>query len=304
MMALGGGWSTGSAAAQDDPAALIEEGVTLRERGQDDEALARFRRAYERAPTPQALVQIALAEQALGRWVDAHAHLTEALRAGNDPWIAERRAVLEGALQQIQSRVGRLDLRDGVDGAQVFINGAEAGTLPLTEPLTVPTGTVVLEVRAPGYVTLRRTLELRPGGLARERVPLVPEGESRPAEAESGAGASDAGTNISPIGPIVLGAGVLTLGVAGVFGALALTRDGDLSGRCGGSRCLDTPEHRAIDDEMRTFGTATDVLLVIGGVTAITGAILTFTLTEGDSETAASAAFHPGGGELSIRGSF
>lgn len=279
-MALCGGWSTGSAAAQDDPAALIEEGVTLRERGQDDEALARFQRAYELAPSPQALVQIALAEQALGRWVDAHAHLTEALRAASDPWITDRRTVLEGALQQIQSRVGRLDLRDGVDGARVFINGAEAGTLPLTEPLTVPTGTVVLEVRAPGYVTLRRTLELRPGGMAREQVPLVPEGGSEPAE--SGAGEGDAGTNISPIGPIVLGVGAAALISGVIVGAVSLVRDGDLRSMCPNGNCPEAS--RELYSEVMTLSNVADGLMISGAVVAVTGLLVTLLLEEGEDE--------------------
>lgn len=110
---------------------------------------------------------------------------------------------------------------------------------------------------------------------------------------------------ISPVGPIVLGAGVLTLGVGAVFGALALTRENDLATRCGGLACLDTPEHRGIDDEMRTFGAVTDVLLVVGGVAGITGTILTFVLTEGGStETSATASLRPGGAELAIRGRF
>src|SRR5207244_1663513 len=50
--------------------ALLDQGYALRERGDDDQALAKFQAAYRLAPEPRALAQIALAEQALGRWLD------------------------------------------------------------------------------------------------------------------------------------------------------------------------------------------------------------------------------------------
>lgn len=118
--------------------------------------------------------------------------------------------------------------------------------------------------------------------------------------------APSSGGGISPIGPVLLGTGVLSLGVAGVFGALALTCESDLRNRCGGLVCLDTPEHRGINDEMRLFGGVTDVLLVAGGLVAVTGLILTFTLTEGGagSATTATATLRPGGAQLAIGVSF
>ena len=48
---------------------LIEEGIALRTEGRDEEALGKFVESYELAPAPRTLTQIALAEQALGRWL-------------------------------------------------------------------------------------------------------------------------------------------------------------------------------------------------------------------------------------------
>src|SRR5436190_8859003 len=84
-------------AQTDDPDALIQQGLDLRREHRDDEALAVFRRSHELRPSARALAQIALAEQATGRWVDAREHLTEAL-AMDDPWIAERRGPLGESL--------------------------------------------------------------------------------------------------------------------------------------------------------------------------------------------------------------
>ena len=49
---------------------LIKQGVELRAKGKDAEALVLFQKAYAATPSPRALAQIALAEQALGRWIE------------------------------------------------------------------------------------------------------------------------------------------------------------------------------------------------------------------------------------------
>lgn len=121
-------------------------------------------------------------------------------------------------------------------------------------------------------------------------------------------GGTQPGTTISPIGPIVLGVGLATVATGAVFGALALVREGELVTRCGGTACLNTPEHHAIYDEMRLFGGVTDVLLVVGGLVAATGLVLTFTLTEsaGGSAPRARAGFgaSASGAQLQVVGEF
>jgi hypothetical protein len=158
--------------AQTDPAeAAIAEGLELRRQGQDVAALARFEEAWERSRSPRARAQMALAEQALGRWVEAEQHLREALET-SDPWIAERRALLEQALAAIGTHVGSLEVLTNVDGAEIFVDGALAGRTPLAT-IRVPAGTLALEVRADDHVAVRRTVAITAGRLVRETVRLV-----------------------------------------------------------------------------------------------------------------------------------
>src|SRR5437868_5098645 len=89
------------AARADDADALIKQGVELRRARRDREALERFRRAYDLAPTPRALAQMGLAEQALSRWVDAESHLGRALEIAEDAWIAKYRTTLEASRVEI-----------------------------------------------------------------------------------------------------------------------------------------------------------------------------------------------------------
>ena len=164
------------AIAQDAPEpsaadALVAEGLELRRQGRDAEALERFTRAHEESGAPRALAQMGLAEQALGRWLDAERHLDEAIATG-DPWIAERRALLTEALVAIRARLASVDASASVEGAELYLNGAPAGTLPLAAPVRVVAGSIDIEVRAEGHRSLRRTVEARGGQLVREHFEL------------------------------------------------------------------------------------------------------------------------------------
>jgi hypothetical protein len=159
-----------NASASADAEALIDRGFELRQKGDDQAALVQFQDAYALSKSARALAQIALAEQALGHWADAEAHLAWALQQTDAPWITKNRALLEPALTEIQGHVGSLELTGGVVGAQVFLNGALAGTFPLQAPIRVPAGNVALEVHAPGYLPVVRTVIVQARGLARESV--------------------------------------------------------------------------------------------------------------------------------------
>ena len=178
-----------------DADALIQRGVELRRRGDDLGALSLFEQAHAEDPTPRAKAQIALAEQALGRWVQAEEHLLAALAAKDDAWIAGNEATLTSALSTIQQRLSSLTIYGGVEGAEVRVNGQPAGLLPLAEPLRVPSGGVIIEVAHEGYYTVQRQLTLAGGGRFVESITMTP----RPADA-SPAAAPAPGSERQPVG--------------------------------------------------------------------------------------------------------
>jgi len=161
------------AAPGSDEDTLIGQGLGFREKGDDEAALRTFKEAYERFKSARALAQVALAEQALGRWVDADAHLAEALRREADPWIAKNAALLRQAMNDIQGRLGWLQLSGTDVRADVLINGQPAGQMPVGGPLRVLAGSLALEVRAPGYLPVVRNVSVPAGGTARESITLI-----------------------------------------------------------------------------------------------------------------------------------
>ncbi|WP_394836576.1 PEGA domain-containing protein [Pendulispora rubella] len=216
-----------SPAWADDPNALIEHGVALREQGRDEEALAEFRKAFTIAPTPRAQAQLGLAEQALGLWVAAEADVRDALKSQGDPWIQKNRAVLEQSLRTIAQHLGTLEVR-GRAGAALFVDGAQVGQLPLERGLRIEAGHRTLEVRAEGFQSTSRTIIVSPGETARETIelrpsvtreePSTPVREPRPNDVPPPPASS--GATQRTLGWVLTGVGGAAL-VTGVIGLIA-----------------------------------------------------------------------------------
>ena len=295
---------------------LVAQGVSLRQAGNDDEALAVFRRAYELQHAPRILAQIALAEQALGHWVDADAHLHEAIAVTTDPWISRNTSALQNALDVIGRHLGSLDVRSNVAGAELWINDERAGTLPLRTPIRVPSGSANVEVRAQGHRTVRRVVEVSPGILSRETVNLTASASARAEPGEpaatptnattttttstpaattpGGTGPSDTGTSAgAPVGPIALIAlGAISFGAAGAFYALR----GSAIGNCMvmGDNLVCPTQADAMRAQMGGTWTAlTNTFMIVGGVSLVAGAIWLLVRGGGASSTRGSLAQPP-----------
>jgi hypothetical protein len=140
----------------------IERGIELRRHGKDAEALEEFRRAYELQPTARAQAQMALAEQALGRWVEAERDLADALKKQDDPWIQKNQNALRAGLEEIAQHLASLQVEVDVPSAEVWIDGQFSASVP-PGSLRVPAGNLRLELRAPGHPTLHRAIDLPSG---------------------------------------------------------------------------------------------------------------------------------------------
>lgn len=288
----------GASARADDAETekLITRGVALREQGKDDEALAVFKKALDKSPSSaRARAQVALAEQALGMWVAADADLSLAL-AADDPWIAKNRSALEGALAVVRRHVGSLEVR-GPEGAEVFLDGVRLGTLPGAAPFRAEAGRRSLEVRAKGFHSTERTIEVPANGVARETVTLEPLSPSESSHEPSGKGSApgvvvvtpDTGASQRLLGWIFVGTGGALL-VAG--GAALLVRQGyvnDYNDNCNGIGATQTPDCQSKIDSSHTWMTVSLVGLIAGGAFAIGGAALVLTSPSSEAPKVACA---------------
>lgn len=286
--------SAGSIARAQDAEALVAEGIALREDGRDADALARFVEANRIAPSARTLAQIALAEQALGHFVDAEAHLSAALADAGDRFITRNRALLEAALAEIRGQIGELAITGGVPGASITVGGAPRGTLPLEAPLRVDPGQAHVEVRADGHDPFEAEVEVAPGARAELAVilraisttTLEPTPEPAPIATTPDRGADW----MLPTAIALAGAGVAGLAVGT---GLAIVREEHAQAR---QSCSDVdPACRdhyqaAVDAETGAIAS-----FVIGGVLAAGGtALLVVALTQQTPGTERAISCAPG----------
>ena len=164
----------GQAAA--DPAVvedLIRKGNELRKQGQDQKAVPLFKRAYDLERSPRTATQLGLVEATLGYWLAAERHLTEALSATRNPWLAKNEKLIRKTLKEVTASIGELDI-SGPRAASVEVNGQPAGTLPLTKPVRVPEGLAQVILRAPGHKEASTSVRVEGGQRARVTLALVP----------------------------------------------------------------------------------------------------------------------------------
>lgn len=263
-------------AAQTSADALVDEGLSLREQGQDAEALSRFEAAYQIDQSPRTLAQIALAEMALTRWLDAERHLLEAMGTDHE-WIVRNQVALNGALAGIREHIGRLQVEADQDDAVLFIDGEEAGRLPLSAPITRLPGEVTIEVRADGFRTETRTVTLAGGQVTREVVRLRPEDDGQgPPDAQGSSAVFDddsgGGGGVSIPGVILLAGGGAALVTGAVLLGVAFAQKASLEDPDG--MPMWTEDEQSAADQVPIMAGAGEILLGVGLAAVAVGVIL------------------------------
>ncbi len=304
------------AADESDAAALIERGLDLRQAQRDAEALALFEKAQALAPSPRGQAQVALAQQALGRWVLAERNLRAALAVQGDAWIDSRRPILERAMAVIATHLGDVVLV-GAKAGSVFVDGVRVEEPDALTHLRLEVGRRALELRAEGSYPFSRTLEVLPGEVVRvevEQHPLLDQPAPpsiaplpRPTPA---APTVEAGRTQRLLGWIALGgAGIfVATGVAGL--AEREIAAGDFNGN---ASCTGQPSNHLSSqcsgwlDEGTTGQTLAIVGFVGGGVVGALSVALLATAPSSKARSAAVAfpcAPTSGGAFCSLQGAF
>jgi hypothetical protein len=265
------------------------------------------------AKSPRAAAQLGFVEQALGLWPQAEGHVSEALRAADDPWIKKNRAVVEEALRTIRMHVGRVEIGGGRPGANVTVNGQPVGLMPLAEAIAVNAGPVDVEVKAPGYLPAVKTVNVAAGEYSRVSFALVAQATPPPAPkpavptavpvapviaTERGARPADADTGRTQrIAAIAVGAGGLAaIGVGIVCSVVGKNKFDAINEDAAADRPFDEG-----NSNWKSYETAAAVLYVAGAGALAAGTALYLTGRPARAESHGPSSNGGGGGSISVR---
>ena len=136
---------------QEEARRHFERALELADNGIYAEAAAEFERAYQIAPRPTVLFNLAQMYVALDKPVLAIETFKRYLAQAGPLITAERRAQVEEALAKQAARVGLLAIETDVAGAAVRVDGAPVGTTPLSSPICVSIGVHTVSAVRDGF---------------------------------------------------------------------------------------------------------------------------------------------------------
>jgi len=154
----------GAASAQtsnDEARRLFDEGVAALQREDYATALVAFQRAQELSPRTILLYNIGMCRRALLQFPEAIEVFRQYLaQSGNDPAAADTRAQVVQLVAEMEVQLSQVTVLVNVDGALLYLDGAQAGATPLVRPLRVGPGSHVLEARREGYRDARLAFDV------------------------------------------------------------------------------------------------------------------------------------------------
>jgi hypothetical protein len=206
-----------------------------------------------------------------------------------------------------------------VEGFRVVHNGAQLNRALFGSAVPVDPGSMGIEASAPGYESVKLTIEVNRGPSEQEVLiaALVPLPESEEDKVSPQAAAArdhkeeeaveDIGRPMSgrrTAGLVLGGTGLVGLAVGGVFGVLAIMNENQANKVCTDSTCAAGSDGVTHSDRAVTFGTVSTIGFVAGGVLLATGAILYFTAPASDHTAKIQLSPTYGGAQLALGSTF
>lgn len=329
-----------------DPAAAreqLKQGFALKQQGKYAEALPHLLESLRLDPQVKTLMNLADAEEHLGKLVDASRHWIQARDKAASAGDDAARGETAKRLSAVEARMPKLTIvLKGItpDKATVKRDAVVLGPISLGVALPSDPGAHVILVEAAGMesrtfdVTLKegesRTVEVGPGPKVTAAAPVpattaaasaAPEAakpppaptttEAAPPPAATSE-ASSAGRTQRIAGFVTAGVGVVALGVAGIQFLSANSKHDDALSHCSGSAC--DAEAFSLQDDAHSAAKLGNVFAVVGGLFLVGGGVLVFTAPRGENATSATRATRassfvgptlaPGGGGFSWKGTF
>jgi PEGA domain len=234
-------------------------------KAQFENAVAAFQKALAVGDDVTVYVDLASAEERLGKLDEAvkHLRLVAGAKTGVRPDVAKKVAA---RLDDLMTKVGLVTLTVTPPGSSITLGGVELGMSPLPEPLVLMPGTYTLSFQADGFQPKEAELKIEPGSeteraIALEPVKVIVE-PVKPAGSDEGAEGRRKRAAAWPLyaGAAITGAGVLG---TGIFGSLAISRHATFT-----AASTSTPDRAEARTSGRRFAHIADLSLGTAAVAA------------------------------------
>ncbi len=299
VLALCAGGS--SAHAQDAQAqaagrALFNEGVALFNKGEFEAACPKFEASLKQFPGIGTRGKLAECYEKVGRYASAYQAYREvaqlATRNGDparEQVASERAKALEPKLSYVTVI---LPPAHDVAGLVVKRNGREVERAKLGAAEPVDSGTVAIDVTAPGRKPFSGHINVMQGLAVKFEVPsLTPEASAAAPAPTPASPPPDEGAAIhgdppawqKPVGLVLIGAGVVGLGVGGVLGLSAKSKyDGAFDGGgCDAATKTCNANGQSAVDGARSTATVSTLVFGAGAALGLAGVVVFLTAPSG-----------------------
>ncbi|WP_438010485.1 hypothetical protein WME89_18685 [Sorangium sp. So ce321] len=279
--------------------ALFQEGVALSAANNCPAALARFQAVANVRRTPQVLFNIAECEARLGKLVSALGNYRIAAAAADgDPKARDVTANVGPRIEDLEQRIPRLAIRRGPGAltATILLDGSALGAAEMSADIPVDPGPHVVSARIGDREVVRETVTLderdeKTVEVAITAPPEPPRAAAPPDTAPPEAPRPAARPSKVP-GLVVLGAGIASGVVGGVFLGLRAGTLSDLDALCGGDRSC-PPSARPTADRGRLYTGVAEVGIGLGVAGVAAGIALLVTSRGGGAAGVPRAAVVP-----------
>lgn len=138
-------------------------GVGLYGERKFDEALVEFQRAYELAPHPSVLYNIAVTFRELSRYNESILYFERFLTEGDK--VVKKKLIMQAKkeLDELRARVGNVEVAVKPDEVVVSVDGREVGTTPFAQQVILGPGEHKFELRAPWGAVETHTVTVTAG---------------------------------------------------------------------------------------------------------------------------------------------
>ena len=280
QLLVGTSWASADTVQAD---ALFDQGKQLMEEGNTDAACEKFQASFDMLERLGVLLNLANCQKEAGRTASAHANFKRAEAMANKAGESDRAEYARAAAEGLEGSLSTLavNVADPVPGLVVKRNGEVLSEASFGLPVPSDPGEMTITAEAEGYVAWSTTITIgQEKSTESIAVPLL-EKDPTAGEGDSGApplataGSDDDGVDLTTVGFIVGGVGVVGVALGAVTGLVAAgtaSSAEDDPALCPNKEC--TPAGREEIDSAESTATVSTIGFIVGGLAVAAGVTL------------------------------